>query len=440
MPRISSHRDFGFRISDCGLAPKVLSPQSSIRTLRSRGSVYLHVLASSLLVSVIGLGALFAARLQGRSCRLTRDYAEARTCAVSALELGLQHIKQDSAWRTTWPNGTWMQDKPLGSGTFTLQGTDPQDNDLADSPYDAVVLTGIGVKGQARHKAQVVLMPVIKPIEALTSCLQASGPLQVSGGDKITLVGAPVATNGQLDNDNIIDGSAEAQSVAHTGTITGGPPLVPGPIKRMPDADVISRYAAKATSIAYAATREKFALGPGCNPYGTTDPNGLYVINTNNASLTLQKCRIYGTLVVLAGTGTVTVGEPVLLQNYRSDFPALLVAGNLVIKNTSATTQLTESGCSTNFNPTGVPYSGVTDGDKVDTYPNEIRGLVHVEGSLSLQQTARIVGAVICNGSVTCAGTNTITYTSSLYTCPPKWYTYVDGMKLSPASWKQLVD
>jgi hypothetical protein len=408
---------------------------------RDKGSVYLHVLASSLLVSVIGLGSLFAVRVQMRSCRLGKDYAEARTCAVSAVELGIQHIKQDSAWRTTWPNGFWMEDKPLGAGRFALKGTDPQDSDLANSPYDAIVLTGIGTRGQARHITQVVLVPVIKPIEALTSCLQGSGSLKINSGKRITAVGAPVCTNGQLDNDGTIDGTAQAQSIADTGTITGGPPLVPGPVKRMPDADVISRYVTRAHSVTYASTREKFVLAPGYNPYGTADPNGLYLINTNNGSLTIKDCRIYGTLVVQAGTGTVTLDSSVFLQNYRSDFPSLLVtASTVIIRCTSATTQLSESSLNTNFNPAAAPYQGVSDTDKVDSYPNEIRGLVHIEGSLRLQQTARIVGVVICNGSVTCEETNTITYNSSLYACPPRWYTYVDGMKLSPGSWKQVVE
>jgi cytoskeletal protein CcmA (bactofilin family) len=406
---------------------------------RAKGSVYLHVLACSLLVSIIGLGSLLAVRVQVRSCRLTADYAQARTCAVSAVELGLLHIRQDAAWRTTWPNGTWMQDQPLGSGVFTLQGVDPQDNDLADSPYDAVVLTGIGTKGQTCHKTQVVLVPVIKPIEALTSCLQGSGSLHVTAGHSIPTTGAPVCTNGQLNNDGTIDGSAEAQSIGHSGTITGSL-TVPGTVKRMPDADVISRYAAKATVIAYQATVEKIVLGPGCNPYGTADANGLYVMSTANANLLIRDCRIYGTLVVQAGTGTVTVDSSVLMQNYRSDFPTLLVSGNTIIKCTSATTQLSEVTLAMNFNPTGAPYNGGTDNDKKDTYPNEIQGLVHVEGSLRLQQTARIVGAVVCNGSITCEDTNTITYTPSLSACPPRWYTYADGMRLSPASWKQVVE
>ena len=93
-----------------------------------------------------------------------------------------------------------------------------------------------------------------------------------------------------------------------------------------------------------------------------------------------------------------------------------------------------------NFNPAGAPYNGSTDTDKADTYPNEIRGLVHVEGSSAASTDRRHHRRSHLQWPDTCEGTNTITYTPSLYACPPKWYTYVDGMKVSPASWKQVVE
>lgn len=399
----------------------------------------MYVLASSLLVTILGLGSLAAVRVQMRSTRLTRDCAEARACALSAIELGLLQIKQNPSWRTAWPNGTWLDNKPLGAGSFTLQGTDPEDGVLSDSAYEPVVLTAIGVRGTARHKAQVTLVPVVKPLAVLGTCLSASGPIKTSAGKQITAVGALLSTNGQLDNDGTIDGSVEAQSQDHAGTVTGTR-TVPGTVRPMPDAGVFTDYISKATSVPYAATLEKVVLTPGCNSLGPTDPNGLYVINTSGGNLTLQNCRINGTLIVRAAGKTVTIGEAVFFQNYRSDFPVLLVEGNVTIKHKSTTVSLSENTCSTNFNPTGAPYNGVTDTDKSDTYPNEIRGLVHVKGSLTVQDTARIVGVVICEGDVTGGGTNAIVYDAGLYASPPKGYTFVDGMKVSPGSWKQLVD
>ncbi|UCD48765.1 MAG: hypothetical protein JSW27_14670, partial [Phycisphaerales bacterium] len=129
---------------------------------RSSGSIYLHVLGASLLVTIIGLAALSAVRLQTRATQWAGDAAEARACAVSAVELGLLHVAQDPNWRTTWPHGAWLTDKILGSGLFALEGMDPRDGDLTDSEYEPLILTGTGSKGIARHRTQVTLVPVLR--------------------------------------------------------------------------------------------------------------------------------------------------------------------------------------------------------------------------------------------------------------------------------------
>ncbi len=403
------------------------------------GSIYLHVLACSLLITIIGLGALARVRLEMQSSRLTRDYADARAGAISAIELGLLYVKQDSNWRTTWPNGIWVQDKTLGAGRFTLQGVDPKDSILSNSAYEPLVLTGIGTKGIARHQTQVTVVAVVKPLEALNTCLHASVSVQVKSGKRITVVGGSVSTNGQLDNSGTIDGNAEAQSVNHSGTVTGTL-TVPAPIKHMPDAAVLTDYINRATPMTLAGTIDNAVLGPGCNSLGPVDPNGLYCITTNGADLTIRNTRVYGTLIVRTGGRTLTLDSAVLLENYRPDFPTLLVDGHLIIKYTSASTTLSEVTNARNYNPLGAPYSGITDSDTSDQYPNEIRGLVHVKGNLNLQLTARVIGTVICEGAVICEDTNSITRNAGLYTSPPKGYTYVERMQVSPHSWRQIVD
>jgi hypothetical protein len=441
------HKFCQLRIADFGLRIRTVSsirnPQSVIRNYRCDGSVYLYVLASSLLVTILGLGSLAAVRLQMRSTRLARDSAEARACAVSALELGLRQVKQNPNWRTAWPNGTWLDNKELGAGRFTLQGTDPSDGVLSDSAYDPLVLTGIGTRGIARHKAQVALVPIIKPLAALSTCLRASGQVQVPlAQQRIIAIGAPLSTNGPIVNYGAVDGDVQAQSISPSGCSISGSRTVPGPSMPMPDAAVFTDYVSKATSVPYATMIQKVVLAPGCNPLGSTDPNGFYVINTGGRDLTIRNSRVYGTLIIRAAGHTVTVDDAMFMQNYRSDAPVLLVEGNLIIKLDSLAGPLSEGGSvNTNFNPVGAPYNGSTDSDKADQYPNEIRGLVHVKGTLTLQQTARIVGTVICEGTVSCEGTNaTLLYDAGLFANPPKGYTYVDGMKVSPGTWKQVVD
>jgi hypothetical protein len=406
---------------------------------RRRGSIYLYVLSSSLLIAIIGLGSMAVVRIQMRSSCLRRDYAEARAYATSAIELGLFYVKQDPAWRDTRPNGVWVQDQAIGSGRFTIQGVDPGDGVLSDSQYEPLVLTGIGTRGVTRHKAEVTLVPVIKPLEALQTCLHASGLVHILASKQIVAAGAPISTNGQLDNEGTLDGDAHAQTVNRTGTITGTFTL-PAPIKKMPDASVIADYVGKATPLPYQATIDKAVLAPGCNPWGVGDPNGLYYVNTNGANMTIRNSRVNGTLIVRTGGGTLTVDTAVFFQNYRSDFPTLIVEGNVIINIKSCDMMLSEVTNSANYNPLGAPYGGVYDSDMLDTYPNEIRGLIHIKGSLNLQQSACIVGTVICDGPVTCEAANSIIYNPTLYTSPPTGYTYVAEMKISPGSWRQVVD
>lgn len=411
-----------------------------IRTRRSRstGSVYLHVLGASMLVTIVGLAAVSAVRLQTRATQRASDLAEARACAVSAVELGLLHV-EDPNWRTIWPNGAWLSTKALGDGTFTLEGVDPQDGDLSDSEFEPLVLTGTGIKGIARHKARVTLVPVIDPLEALNSCLNASGTVTVVAGKSITVSGAPLSTNGTLDVQGTVDGDAEADAVQGGGSVTGST-TVPADPKAMPRSAVISDYVSKATVIPYAGTIDRQVLSPGSNPWGAADPNGVYFLDTAGQAVTIKDSRIHGTLIVDTGGNKLTLDAAVCLEAYRSDYPVLIVKGTVAIKFKSDTLTLSESAYNTNFNPFGAPYDGVWDDDTLDEYPNEIRGLVHIEGNLDLQDTARVVGVIVCNGMVSCEGFNSIIHEPGLYAAPPEGYTYVAGMKISPGSWQQVVD
>ena len=403
------------------------------------GSTYMMVMASSMIVTVIGLGSLSAIRVQRRSAEMTKDLAEARLCAQSAIELGLLYV-QDSNWRDTWPNGTWISNRTLGNGSYSLEGMDPQDGDLADSELEPIVLTGTGTKGLTRHKTQLVLVPVIKPLDALNTCLHASGLIHVKGGRRITAFGAPTSTNDNLDNEGTIAGDAEALAVIRAGIITGTL-TVPAPNKNMPDSGLISDYISKATVVPFTGTIDNQVLAPSYNPWGPGNPDGVYCIDTGNNDLTIKNSRIHGTLIVRTATKTLKIEDAVFMENYRSDYPVLIVDGTAEIKYKSAERTLSETARATNYNPPWAPYQGQYDVDLLDEYPNEIRGLLHVRGELKLMETARIRGAVICAGPVTCDGEkNPITHDARLYASPPDGYIYIDGMQISPGSYKQVVE
>ena len=126
---------------------------------RRRATAYLVVLVSASMVTMVGLSALVAHRIQLRMAEQDSGLAEARFYARSAIEMGLFWIANDPDWRDNRVSGVWATDIPIGNGTFSLEGIDPGDNNLQDSASDLLVLTGTGMKGPARYKLEVTLKP-----------------------------------------------------------------------------------------------------------------------------------------------------------------------------------------------------------------------------------------------------------------------------------------
>jgi hypothetical protein len=402
--------------------------------------MYVTVLAASVAVGVIALSAMLSLRISRRSMEQGGDFSMARYHAQTAVELGLWTIRNQADWRSTQPNGYWRSNQPIGDGLLSLTGVDPNDGNLANSKTDPVVLTGIGVQGDARYQLQVRLAAELKPLAALKTCLHTGGNATVNLGNRITVSGAPLSSNATVTNLGTISGSVEAAAVVNSGTITGST-TVPAPSKRLPDTTVFDYYKNLATPVA-AGSFDKQVLGPGFNSRGGgTNPDGVYYIDTGGADLTIQNSRIYGTLVVKTGAGKLILNSAARLKNYRADYPVLIVSGNLEIRLDSATLGLLESTNNTNFNPPGAPSKeGTSDTDTADTYPNEIEGLVHVTGTLVMGQTSRVRGAVIGESTVTIGGTNEIVHNPTLYSSPPVGYTEPPAMKVVSGSWAQEVD
>ena len=406
---------------------------------RRRGSVYIAVLGAAMIVTIIGLSALLATGIQRRSAGAMNRAMNARFYAQSAVEMGLHLVLVDRNWRANRVDGTWIAKQSIGSGTFSLEATDPEDGDLSDSVDDLLVLTGTGIDGQARHKMQVTLEPILLPLRALQTCLCAAADIVVTSGKSLAAMEGPVCTNTRLQLDGTIYGAVEAQSVSGSGTVVG-PVIVPAPPRPMPAADVFDRYQAMATELPSRDKIENMVISPSHNPIGPTNPDGLYFIDTNGRDLTIKGVRINGTLVVRCPGQKVVLDSAVFLHSYRPYYPTLIVDGNLEIKIQSRDYNLSEAAWATNFNPAGAPYLGQSDGDQMDELPNEVRGLVHVKGSVVMNKPALIRGTIICESTVTCDDEVQMLHDPSLFKTPPLGYTAVVGMRIAPGTWRQAVD
>ena len=417
---------------------------------RQRGSTYIVVLGSSMVVAVIGLAAITATRMERRSTEGMTDVSTARFYAQSAIELGCYLIGSDANWRTNRVNGTWVSNRVIGTGTLSLLGVDPNDANLSDSPTDPLVLTGIGLEGEARYNLQVWLQAQIPPLACLETAVQA--------GSGVTFTSATVTCN-QIISSNT-DTTATASTVTAdleaVGAINGatyvGTQTTGITARKMPSATAFDFYVNNGTAIPFAnipivtsvATIENAVISPASNPYGaTTNAQGIYVINCGGNRLRIHNCRVVGTVVLLNTSTDSEVIDSVAWEPAVANYPALMVSGSIVLAMSNVA--LSETTIGVNFNPSGTAFEGSVDADTSDVYRSIIEGLVYVSGGATIYNQTTIDGGLIVGGTVTCqapSGTSapSFGYRAIYYNNPPPGFTDTPKMILSPGTWKQVVN
>lgn len=416
------------------------------------------VLGTAMIVTVIGLSALMALRVERRSTEGIADFAQARLHAQSAVEMGFHRIASDPDWRTTYPSGVWEADRPIGTGTYTLEGVDPDDNNLNDSDADPLVLTGIGTQGEARYKLQVTLVAEYDPLACLDVALHAGNDLVFDG---VTLqCDQTISAN----NSATADGSDIYSALEVVNTIGGSgtfwdPPTTGITPRTMPDPmTVFDSYVAGGTAINLFSLPasidetvrylKRIVLSPASNPYGATNPKGVYVIDCLGISVILEDCRIVGTLVLRNPGSATGIFRPVNWEPAVANYPALMVEGDFAFK--TFDTQLSEASTGVNFNPAGTPYLAASDDTMDDTYPSLISGIVYVSNDAtddsSFTRTA-VNGVWIVGNTLTAIASSSkdpiyfdLTYDSRYRDNPPPGFRGPAQVVVSPGTWRQVVD
>jgi len=418
---------------------------------RRRGTAYMLVLGSALLVTVIGLSSVVVARLQHRTAESRTSMSEASLYAQSACEAVVGATVVFQSFRTQWglSNGQWYGGMPMGRGTIDFKLVDEIDGNLNNDTDQPVRIYGKGQVDDATQYYSVVAEP--RALSCLSVALYAPGSCTTSVSSTLTVIGAPVycSTNDANYGSGVftnslwatVNGDVMAKSISKwfgstiTGTATpNAPPL------ELPSSSTVTYYQSMAVTIPYASLPSsrlnRVILSYNSNPYGSTQAEGVYYINATG-DLAIRDCRIQGTLVInLASGKKLTISEGIYWEPHRPDYPALIVRGECDIAIDHA---LSEAGTGVNFNPAGLPYDGVTDSDTSDTYsPSVIKGLVHVvTGPLTIRQITRIEGCVILAGSSVTTGNNaTIVYNPNLALYPPKRYRSY-RLNIVPGTWRR---
>jgi len=411
----------------------VEKPKSDHRRV---GSAYALILGVSSVLMVIGLAAVSVARVDTRSVSADNDWSESQTLALSAAEHALARISSTENWRSQLSKRVLVK---MGNGKMRWQITDDADGSLTDDIEEPVLIVASGEVGQSSYKLGLRCFIVGEPLEALSKCLCAGDDILLASGSQLTGTDGVVSANDTLLTakwSSRVIGDVEAKKVYWNYNVTGYV-YKNAPAKDMPNSRVVEMYRELATDISGQTYIRRQVIGPGQNPWGSPNASGVYYLNAPGANVTIRECRLLGTLIVKCNR--LTISENVLMENFRKDMPVLIVDGDLTLNYQSTGAQLSEKNEDTNFNPAGVPYEGRSDSDKSDRYPSEIRGLVHVRGDLTLDSTALVRGAVICDQSVQCNGTNEIVHDEDLSERPILGYTFGDGY-LHREHWTRIMD
>ena len=415
---------------------------ASIRKRHRRGSAYLAIIGASTLVAIIGVSAVMVARVQLRASNLAADIDDARACARSGIELAKLWIAYDPNWRTNRPNGTWASNVALNGATLSIDGVDPNDNNLANWPTDPLKITVTATKGGATQIEQIMLVPQATPLSSLSAPLVADSNMtfnsaNVTSDQTIAANGSVSAINGSKIDAPRIEAGSTISGATYYGTRATGVST-----RAMPASTVFDSYIANATAINYSGLSggkiENVVLSPASNPYGATlNPMGIYVVDCGGNRIRVTNCRIVGTLVILNPRNDSTVETSVNIAPAVANFPSLLVKGSMNFPYGNAL--LSENALGRNFNPPGTPYAGVSNTTMTDTFPSQISGLVYVSGNATFSgSTSTINGVFITDGSLA-GGDMSITYDPTYLTNPPPGFCSTSPMLVSPGSWKQVV-
>lgn len=413
-----------------------------------RGSTYLLVLFTALIVSVVGFAAFRQFQLKERTTHLERDWNEAGVLAHSAVEWGLVQISRDYWWRETFlerQDESFSEELPWGRGGLRWRLHDPVDGDLTDDPADPVRLFGRGRVGDSERVYSCWAWPTGQPLDVLRSALHASGQVTVQG--VLDVREGPLSTNERLRIDaGPLLGDVEADTIDRPDQVLGS--VSSGiPPKTMPKAVLHDVYRSLGSEIPFTeisssrdGVLQRQLISPLHHPTDETarNANGLYWIKLPPAStLTIRDCRIEGTLLIETSLFcSVRVGPNVVWTPARPDFPALQIYtdqdwwSSVEIE---CRGELREDLAGVNFNPDTAPYYGTADSDTNDTYQASLRGLIHVIRDVNgtpnsktvIRAPNKIVGSLLIDGDVELYPDSILVADPRLHAKPPLGYTTV---------------
>ena len=418
------------------------------RTTARQGSIYAAVLMVSLLISIMGAMAISVSRLEFRIAENHEDLQEAQVLARSAVEYAVNWIDKNPTWRNSETHDVATSPINFGNGNFAWKLVDA-DGVLNDDVDDAVELIGIGRVGEAVAAQRVLMEPTGEPLTCLEVALHCDADVTLNAGS--TFGHTDVQTDQIISSGGNIDASAsyaEIQGDAEAvGTITGnvtGSSASGLAVREMPHEHLFEYYLNNGTYIDITALPtvigwrviDRQVISPANNPWGTTNPEGIYVIDCQGEKISIYNSRIVGTIVLLNNDPISNTFWSMQWTPAVANYPTLLTENGFELKHSYSS--LYESLTGTNFNPPGTPYEGDEDNDQTDEYPGVIAGLIYVGGTLKVDGSTPKTCGVVVTPSITLDSNVRFDYGSVHYNYPPPGFSKGTDMRIVPGSWRQV--
>lgn len=416
---------------------RTTSTTPSRNAARRRGAVYLFVLITAMIVTVLGVGGVYAAMADRAGRRSLDDAVVARRAALSAIEVAISKASNTASFRRS------VASAPVASGTlagsaYSVVASDPTDADTADSIAEPLRLVATASHGVARSKVAVKIAPRTDLLSCLDAPLSVSGPISFSGGSVVS--DTAIFSNTSITANT--DVYADTASVgAISGTIYTGARSAAQSARAFPTpAAIFALYTQDATAINFASTGgriEKFLISPQSNPYGTPNPAGVYVIDCRGADLELKDLRVRGTLVLLNLGPSSKISGRVAMEPAVAGYPCLVAQGNMRID--VDPDNLREQDVNRNLNPPGDPFAGSSDSLIDDTYPSLFSGVVYISGDVEVTKTFAVEGAAVVGGRLT-TNNGALFLRYKQPSLPPPGFQVGSPFTVDRSSWAQVVD
>ncbi len=394
------------------------------RTSARRGTIYVTVLSVATLVSLLGISAVTAARLRGRSSGSGGDVLDAQAYALAATELGRLWISQDPNWATNRTNGYWATQVALGKGTYSLNvyGTTAGGALTSNKP---VILVGTGYQGTATQSVQVQLTPTSSaPLSCLSvaACINSNATFTIATVNGNQILGGNGAITATAATINCaVQGVVTPTGATYNSTHTGGATAY-----QLPTAATLwTTYAGggNSTTINFAsiplvggvATLSGKTFSSSSNPINpaSPDPNGVYYIDCGGSTLNISACHVVGTLVLKSPGASSSISGSNYFEPGPANGPVLLVNGNASIKT----------------NNTSFTLAGTT-------YPSAFKGVVYVSGNLTTATHPVFNGCVVAQGGWTCGGAVDLNYDPTIAQSPPQGFGGTAQMLVVSGTWQ----